>query len=101
MQSLFWAIYVYFLSPVLGLLFLALLVYVIMGWLFTFGVVSPRQPAARAIWEFLDSIIRPLARPIRRLVPPIGQLDLSVFLLGAAILFTRDFALPSLIGLLP
>lgn len=101
MQSLFWALYGYFLSPILTILFLALLVYVVMGWLFTFGIVSPRQPTARSIWDFLDSIMRPLIRPIKRVVPPIGQLDLSVLLLGATILFTRDFALPTLIRLLP
>ncbi|MCA8900790.1 MAG: YggT family protein [Hyphomonas sp.] len=99
MYSLLWALYSYFLSPILSLLLLVILVYVVMSWLLMGGVISMRNPTVRQIQGVLDSIMDPLLRPIRRHVPPLGQLDLSVFLLALGILFTRDWLLPTLIGL--
>ncbi len=98
MYELLIALYRYFFNPILTLLFFALLAYVVMSWLFTFGVVQYHNPTARGIQQFLSSIIDPLARPIRRFVPPLGQLDLSIFLLALGILFLRDYLLLAIIG---
>jgi len=100
-RDLLFALHAYFFSPILTIVFFAILAYVIMGWLFTFGVVSQHNPTARQIYSFLDSAIYPLIRPIRKIVPPLGQLDLSVLLLALIILFTRDYALPRLISFIP
>jgi len=101
MRELLFALYTYFLSPLLSLLLIAILVYVVISWLFSFGVVSQHNQAARSVYSFLDSAIYPLVRPIRNLVPPLGQLDLSVLLLALIIIFTRDYALPRLISFVP
>jgi YggT family protein len=71
MRELFFALHVYILSPILWLFVLAILAYVVLGWLFTTGVVRSNEPTARQIYGFLNSIVEPLARPIRRFVPPI------------------------------
>ena len=91
------ALYAYFLSPILTLLFFILLAYVIFGWLLVGGVVSLHNPTARQIYTLLSSVVEPLAAPIRRIVPPLGQLDLSIFILALLILFLRDWLLPSII----
>jgi YggT family protein len=57
-----------------------------------------RNPTVRQIQSVLDSVMLPMLRPIQRYVPPLGQLDLSVFLLALGILFTRDWLLPVIIG---
>lgn len=101
MQSLLVALYAYFLSPVLTLLFFLLLAYVVFSWLLVGNVVSLHNPIARQIWSILQSVIEPLAQPIRRYVPPLGQLDLSIFILALAILFTRDWLLPTVINAMP
>ena len=98
MHSLLVAIYSYFLHPILSLLLILILVYVVMSWLIVGGVLSMRNPTVRQIQSVLDSVMLPLLRPIQRYVPPLGQLDLSVFLLALGILFTRDWLLPVLIG---
>ena len=98
MYSLLVAIYSYFLHPILSLLLIILFVYVIMSWLIMGGVISMRNPTVRQIQSVLDSVMLPLLRPIQRHVPPLGQLDLSVFLLALGIFFTRDWLLPVLIG---
>jgi len=42
-----------------------------------------------------------VARPIRRFIPPIGRLDLSVLIILLSIPFLRDYAIPRLISLIP
>ncbi|MEO0983366.1 MAG: YggT family protein [Pseudomonadota bacterium] len=101
MQETLMALHIYFIRPVLTILFYGLLVYVIMGWLFIAGVVQRHNQAANSIYRFLESVIEPLVRPIRRMVPPMGQLDLSVLILALAIIFTRDWAIPRIILLIP
>jgi YggT family protein len=92
------ALYTYFLSPLITLIFFILLAYVIFGWLVVGGVVSMHNPTARQIYQMLASVIEPMARPIRRVVPPLGQLDLSIFVLALGLLFIQDWLLPTLIS---
>jgi len=99
MYSFLIAIYSYFLHPILTLLLFILFAYVVMSWLVMGGVLSMRNPTVRQIQYILDSVMLPLLRPIQRYVPPLGQLDLSVFLLALGIMFTRDWLLPTVIGL--
>ena len=101
MQSLLLALHSYFISPVLTILFFAILVFVILSWLFVADVIPRHNQTAQSIYRFLDSIISPLARPIRRYVPPLGRLDLSVILLVLGILFLRDFFIVWLIRFIP
>ena len=99
MHSLLVAIYSYFLNPILTLLLFIIFAYVVMSWLLMGGVLSMRNPTVRQIQSVLDSVMLPMLRPIQRYVPPLGQLDLSVFLLALGILFTRDWLLPVLINM--
>ncbi|MEC7289906.1 MAG: YggT family protein [Pseudomonadota bacterium] len=101
MRDLFWALHSYFISPVLTIFFFGLLVYVILGWLMIGGVVDNRNPTVRSIYGFLFSIIEPVAKPIRRFIPPIGGLDLSILVVALAIPFLRDWLIPRLIFAIP
>lgn len=101
MQSLLAAIHGYFLSPVLTIFFFALLVYVVLGWLMVGGVVDNRNQTVRSIYQFLFQIIEPVARPIRRIIPPLGNLDLSILVIALAIPFVRDWLIPRIILAVP
>ena len=101
MQSLLAAIHGYFLSPVLTIFFFALLVYVVLGWLMVGGVVDNRNQTVRSIYQFLLQIIEPVARPIRRIIPPLGNLDLSILVIALAIPFVRDWLIPRIILAVP
>lgn len=95
------ALHVYFLSPILTLLFFLVFAWVIAGWLVSFGVIDMRNSNARAIVGFLASIVEPMCRPFRRLIPPInGVLDLSPLLVLLIIVFLRDWAIPQLLYML-
>ena len=101
MRDLFWALQTYFISPILTIYFIALLVYVILGWLMIGGVVDNRNQTVRSIYQFLFSIIEPVARPIRRFIPPLGSLDLSILVIALAIPFLRDWLIPRVIFAIP
>ncbi|RMH47710.1 MAG: YggT family protein [Alphaproteobacteria bacterium] len=58
--------------------------HVIMSWLVSFQVLNLRQPLVAQIWHGLGRLLEPIYRPIRRILPPMGGLDLAplVALLG-------------------
>lgn len=101
MRELLLALNQYFVSPLLDIYFIALLVYVVLGWLMVSNVIDFRNMTVRSIYGFLGSIIEPVARPIRNMLPPLGNLDLSVLVIALGIPFVRDWAIPSLIMLVP
>lgn len=66
---------------ILGLLTIVLLVYVVLSWLVAFDIVSRRNALVNTLWEFTSRITEPLVRPLRRFIPPIAGVDLSVLVL--------------------
>lgn len=56
----------------------------IMSWLMAFNVLNPRQPFVQQVWQGLSRLLEPLYRPVRRILPPMGGLDLAplVVLIG-------------------
>jgi len=65
-------------------LWIVVLADVIVSW-----VLDPFHP----IRKFLDSIVQPMLDPIRRLVPPIGGIDLSPFVLFIVLDIARRLVL--------
>lgn len=85
---------------VLGLLVVVLIVHVVLSWLFAFDIVSRRNELVSGIWRFTSAITEPMLRPLRRLIPPIAGVDLSVLVLLLVIMLVRDSVLPWLVNLL-
>jgi YggT family protein len=54
---------------------------VILSWLIAFNIVNTRHPFVSSVGRFLYKITEPVLRPIRRVVPPIGGIDISPLLL--------------------
>jgi len=50
---------------------------VVMSWLVAFGVINTFNSFARSVVRFLDAVTEPVFRQVRRVIPPIGGLDLS------------------------
>lgn len=67
----------------------ALIIYVILSWLFFFGVVNADNQFIRVIGGFLSSIIEPVLTPIRRFIPVVGGFDLSMLALFFGIYFVE------------
>jgi len=66
---------------ILGLISLVLIIYVVISWLYAFDVVNRRNQLVGSIWQFCRAVTDPLVRPLRRIIPPIAGVDLSVMVL--------------------
>ena len=69
---------------ILDVVWFILIAHVIMSWLISFQVLNLRQPLVAQIWDGLSRLLEPLYAPIRRILPPMGGLDLAplVVLIG-------------------
>ncbi len=66
---------------ILGLIQVVLVVYVVISWLYAFDIISRRNAFVNSVWEFCRRLSDPILRPLRRLIPPIAGVDLSVLVL--------------------
>ncbi|RMD89535.1 MAG: YggT family protein [Alphaproteobacteria bacterium] len=62
---------------VLDVVWFIMIAHIIMSWLISFQVLNLRQPLVAQIWHGLNSLLEPIYRPIRRVLPPMGGLDLA------------------------
>lgn len=61
----------------LGVLRWIIIIQAIMSWLVAFNVINTYNDFVRQILFALDKITEPIYRPIRRIMPDFGALDLS------------------------
>jgi YggT family protein len=54
-----------------------IIVQAIMSWLITFNVINTHNDFVRSLWNGLDKVTEPVYRPIRKILPDFGALDLS------------------------
>ena len=62
---------------VLGLLVWAIIISAILSWLVAFDVINLRNRFVANVAHFLDAVTRPVLRPIQRIIPPLGGVDIS------------------------
>jgi YggT family protein len=63
----------------------------IMSWLVAFGVINMHNRFVQMASDFIYRATEPVLRPIRRLLPPTGGVDLSPMVLILLIYFTIYF----------
>ncbi|MDW3180623.1 YggT family protein [Roseobacter sp.] len=83
MQSLFQIVML-----LLDVLWFIIIAHVIMSWLINFQVLNTRQQLVAQIWYGLNRLLEPIYRPVRRILPAMGGIDLAplAVLLGVAVL---------------
>ena len=101
MRGLIFDIYIYLISPIFGLIFLAAFAYIVIGWLFTAGMIPHNNMTVRNIWTALHNIFEPMVRPLRRLIPMVGNLDVAFIVFLLLIRFVDKALIPRLILLIP
>ena len=57
--------------------FYIIIVSVILSWLIAFDVVNTRNEKARNLIRLLDKATEPVYRPLRKIIPVIGGIDLT------------------------
>jgi YggT family protein len=72
----------------------------IASWLVAFGVINMRNAFVRSIVDMLYRLTEPMLRPIRRLLPSFGGIDISPVILILGLMFLRwvidDYLVPYL-----
>ena len=73
----------------------------IMSWLVAFGVVNVRNQFIRVVVDLLFRLTEPVLRPIRRVLPNLGGVDISPVILLLGLFFVRsllwEYVWPALI----
>ena len=85
------------LNPIAALLIEVLEIYkwiviaaVIVSWLTAFNVINEHNNFVRTLLRILIALTEPVFRPIRKVIPPMGGLDLS------PIIVLRDHLVPAI-----
>jgi YggT family protein len=66
----------------------------VLSWLLAFGIVNRHNPVVNGIGRFCDALTEPVLRPIRKIVPLIGGVDLSALIVILVLwLVQREIAL--------
>lgn len=76
-----------------------LMAWVIISLLMHFGVINQYNRLVKTISHFLDSIIEPSLRPIRKILPLFGSVDLSPLVLYLAIGFLQNLLVHGLVNM--
>lgn len=63
----------------------------IFSWLYAFNVVNSGNQFVNSIGLFLFNVTDPVLKPIRRLLPNLGGIDISPIILLLIIFFVRSF----------
>jgi YggT family protein len=62
----------------------------ILSWLIAFNVVNTRNRFVYMVGDFLHRVTEPVLRPIRRVLPNLGGIDLSPLVLILLLLFLEQ-----------
>mgnify|MGYP001257412278 FL=1 len=77
-------------SQVIELFIWLLIIQAILSWLIAFGIINTQSNFVNMIGNFLYKITEPLLRPIRRLLPEFGGVDVSPVILIILLIFFRN-----------
>lgn len=87
-------------NPISSILLLVIQLYIwvliaaaIMSWLVAFNVINTRNHAVYMIGDFLYRITEPALRPIRRIIPNLGGIDISPVILILILVFLEKIVL--------
>ena len=85
MRSLLWLI-----DTVITLYVWLLIASAVLSWLIAFNVVNTRNPIVAQVADFLGRVTEPALRPIRRILPNLGGIDVSPIILILLLYFLRN-----------
>jgi YggT family protein len=86
----------FILDGLLSLLWWAIIVSAVLSWLVAFDIINLRNHAVYQISTFLDRVTDPVLRPFRRIIPPLGGVDISPIVVLLIITGVQSILLPAL-----
>ncbi len=82
----------------LNVIWWIIVVQAILSWLIAFNVINTSNDFVRSVWQALDKMTEPLYRPIRRVMPDFGALDLSPMVVLLILYILMQVVLPNILS---
>lgn len=82
--------FVNLIGEILYLYSLCLIIWVIMATLVSFKILNKSQPVVWKVMDVLNRLIEPALKPIRKVLPDLGGVDISPILLILLLNFARE-----------
>ena len=73
-----------------------IVVQAILSWLIAFNVINTHSDFVRSVWNALQRITEPMYRPIRRILPDFGALDLSPLVVLLILYILQNIVVPNI-----
>lgn len=80
----------------LTVLWWIIVIQAILSWLIAFNVINTYNDFVRSLWHGLQRITDPLYRPIRKIMPDFGTLDLSPLVVLLILYILMNIIIPRL-----
>ncbi|TXC72096.1 YggT family protein [Sphingomonas ginsenosidivorax] len=84
------------LQLLLNVVWWIIVVQAILSWLIAFNVINTHSDMVRTVWTALQRMTEPLYRPIRRILPDFGALDLSPMVVLLIVYILSNIVIPSI-----
>lgn len=73
-----------------------IIIQIVLSWLIAFNVVSTQNDLVRQMAESLNRITEPLFRPVRKIMPDLGMIDLAPMVVLLVIMIVQRSIIPRL-----
>lgn len=80
----------------LSVLWWIIIIQAILSWLIAFNVINTQNDFVRSIWHGLQVMTEPIYRPIRRILPDFGALDVSPIVVLLIIYILQSVLIPAM-----
>ena len=77
-------------DTVITLYIWALVISAVLSWLVAFNIVNTRNRFVYLVGDFLHRITEPALRPLRRVIPNLGGIDITPVVLILGLIFIRN-----------
>ena len=91
MQSTFQILYI-----LLDLIWWIIVAQAIIGWFVAFNIINTHNDFVRSVMQALNKMTQPIYRPIRKIMPDFGALDLSPLVVLLILFILMNVILPNL-----
>ncbi|MHA3840368.1 YggT family protein [Sphingomonas aestuarii] len=80
----------------LTVLWWVIVIQAVLSWLIAFNVINTSNDFVRSLWEGLRRLTEPLYRPIRKVLPDFGALDLSPIVVLLIVFILSNIVIPNI-----
>jgi len=81
----------------LNVIWWIIVIQAVLSWLIAFNVINTHNDYVRTIWQALEKMTEPLYRPIRKIMPDFGALDLSPMVVLLILFILMNVILPNML----